>query len=139
MQLHFDRYAILLSVLCAVHCIALPFFASLIPFLAITIQHGYQLHEFLFHQLILLVILPVSVIALITGYSTHRKWPPIAVAALGLIILTLTALFIEALIHQHVVPHEGETTLTVVGGIIHAIGHMLNIQAIKKGHHQCLS
>lgn len=139
MQLHFDRYAILLSVLCAIHCVAMPFVASLIPFLAVTMQHGYQLHEFLFHQLILLFILPVSLIALATGYSRHRKWAPVAVAGLGLAILTLTALFIETLIHQHAVPHESEATLTMTGGIIHAIGHILNIQATRKSHHQCLS
>ena len=137
LHLHFDRYAILLSGLCAIHCIALPLIASFIPFLAITIQHGYELHAFLFHQFILLVILPVSLMALGAGYFTHRKWLPVVVAAIGLIVLTVTALFIDALIHQHVILHAGETALTMAGGIIHAAGHILNMQAARKSNHQC--
>ena len=137
MQAHFDRFAILLSGICAIHCIALPIAVSLIPFLTITMEHGHELHEFWFHQFILLFILPVSAIALAIGYRFHRRLTPIVVAGVGLFILVGVAIFAEYLIHHHLMPHSGETIVTVIGGIIHAIGHILNVMATRKLNSQC--
>lgn len=137
MQAHFDRFAILLSGICAIHCIALPLMVSLIPFLFITMEHGGELHEFWFHQFILLFILPVSIIALVIGYRFHRQLTPIAVAGVGLFILVGVAMFAEQLISQHLMPHSGETIVTVIGGIIHAVGHVLNVMATRKLNRQC--
>ncbi len=137
MQEHFDRFAILLSGLCAVHCIALPIVASLIPLLTATVHHGNEIHEFWFHQFILIFILPVSLIALFFGYRSHRRILPLLVAGLGLIILAFIALLAEQLLLDNVIPHEGETLLTITGGIIHAIGHILNLQSTRKKHINC--
>ena len=140
MHERYDKFAILLSGLCAIHCIITPIIASVVPLLSTTlIQHGENIHEFWFHQFILLFILPVSLIALITGYNSHQKLLPIAIAGLGLIILAATALFAEHLLHSHMIGHEGETLLTISGGIVHAIGHILNVQATRKKHLHCPS
>ncbi len=132
MQERFDRFAILLSSLCAIHCIALPIIASVIPLLTATVHHGHDIHEFWFHQFILLFILPVSLIALFTGYRAHHKLLPVVIAGFGLAVLTFIALFAEQLLINEIIPREGETLLTIVGGIIHAIGHILNVQATRK-------
>ena len=132
MQEYFDRFAILLSGICAIHCIALPVVASVIPLLTATIHHGHDIHEFWFHQFILLFILPISLIALVTGYRSHNKLLPVVIAGLGLAVLTFIALFAEQLLINGTIPHEGETLLTIVGGVIHAIGHILNVQATRK-------
>ena len=137
MQAHFDRFAILLSGICAIHCIALPIVASLIPMLAITIQHGYALHEFWFHQFILIFILPVSVIALIAGYRVHHQILPVIISSIGLLILVGVALFAGYLISHHLMPHDGETLVTVFGGLIHAVGHLLNLMASRKPRKTC--
>ena len=137
MQAHFDRFAILLSGICAIHCIALPLVASLIPLLAVTIQHGHQLHEFWFHQFILVFILPISTIALVAGYRIHRQVLPLLVAGFGLSILVGVAMFAEYLIVHHLMPHSGETIVTVTGGIFHATGHVLNVMATRKLNRQC--
>ena len=137
MQVHFDRFAILLSGICAIHCIALPVIASLIPMFAITIQHGYALHEFWFHQFILIFILPVSVIALIAGYRVHHQILPVIISGVGLAVLVGVALFAGYLISHQLIPHDGETTVTVFGGLIHAIGHLLNLMASRKYHKAC--
>ena len=134
MQIHFDRIAIILSGICAIHCILLPVIATLIPLFAITIQHGHQLHEFWFHQFILVFILPVSIIGLITGFRSHRQWLPIVIAIIGLLILLSNALFAGYLISNHIIPHEGEMILTITGGVIHSIGHILNLLATRKLH-----
>ena len=139
MQERFDRFAILLSSLCAIHCIALPIIASIIPLLTATVHHGNKLHEFWFHQFILLFIVPVSLIALITGFRSHGKLMPIVIAGIGLAILTFIALFAEQLLIDNVIPYEGETLLTIAGGIIHAVGHILNLQATRRKQPHCCS
>ena len=139
MQERFDRFAILLSGLCAIHCIALPIIASIIPLLTSTVLHGNEVHEFWFHQFILLFILPVSLIALYTGFRSHRKLFPLVIAGIGLSVLTFIALFAEQLLIDKVIPHEGETLLTITGGLIHAAGHILNLQATRKSHPHCCS
>ncbi len=131
MHIHFDRFAIVLSGLCAIHCIALPIIATLIPLLSIAIQHGHSTHEFWFHQFILLFIVPISLIALIFGFRTHKSWTPVIVAGIGLTILTLTALFIEDFLTVYHLPDRVETLFTVTGGIIHATGHILNVIASR--------
>ena len=137
MQILLDRFAILLSGICAIHCIALPIVAGLLPLLATTFHHGHELHEFWFHQFILYFIVPVSIIALISGYRVHGRLIPILISFVGLAILTGTALFIDQLIAHHIIGHDGEMLLTVTGGVIHAIGHILNLQATRKTHRLC--
>ena len=136
-QTNFDRFAVLLSGICAIHCRALPVFAGVVPLLAATIHHGNNLHEFWFHQFIILFILPVSIFALATGFRNHGQITPIAVGGIGLTILVLTALFAESLITQEILSYKIEILLTILGGIIHAAGHIANIYATKTFRSSC--
>ena len=133
MQAYFDRFAILLSGICAIHCILFPLLAIFIPFLT-SIQHGHELHEFWFHQFILIFILPISLVALYSGYHFHRNWIPILISMIGLSILTLSALFADHILSLHIIPHEAETLVTIVGGIVHAVGHIYNMLETQKLH-----
>ncbi len=135
----FDRFAIALSSLCAIHCVAFPIAASVTPLLMSTIDHGNAVHEFWFHQFILIFIIPVSIFALITGFRCHKKHLPILLGGLGLTILVIVAIFAEQLITQQIISHAGETILTVIGGIIHASGHVTNALATKASHTSCCS
>ena len=137
MQSYFDRIAITLSCVCVIHCIALPIVASFIPLFAVTLQHGHALHEFWFHYFILVFILPFSILAVILGYRRHRQLLPAIIAAAGLAILVFTSVFAGTLIANHVIPHEGETWLTVSGGIVHAIGHIMNLVATNNMRLSC--
>jgi len=139
MQERFDKFAILLSSICAIHCIVTPIIASAVPLFTAAVHHGEDVHDFWFHQFILIFIVPVSLFALVIGFRTHQKILPIAVAGVGLLILIFTAVFAEHLLHSHVIEHEGETLLTIIGGIIHAIGHVLNALATRKSHPHCSS
>jgi len=129
MQTFFDRIAISLSCLCVIHCIAFPIVASLIPVFATTLHHGHAIHEFWFHQFILIFILPFSIFAIIIGYQRHKQILPVIVTTIGLLVLVATALFAGTLISNHIIPHQSETLLTLIGGIIHAIGHTMNLLA----------
>jgi len=131
LQVHLDRFAIVLSSICAIHCIALPLVVGLVPLLAVATNHDNALHEFWFHQFILIFILPVSIIALIVGYRLHHQRIPVIIGVIGLVILATVALFADLLITQQIIPHSGETLLTVLGGVIHAVGHIANVLATK--------
>jgi len=135
----YDRFAIALSSLCAIHCVALPIAASVTPLLMSTINHGNSVHEFWFHQFILIFIIPISLFALVTGFHCHRKNIPMLLGGLGLSILVIVALFAEQLISQQMISYTGETILTVIGGIIHAAGHITNALATKSSHSLCSS
>lgn len=137
MQERLDKFAILLSGLCAIHCIALPIFVSILPLLSYTTRHGNHFHEFWFHQFILIFIVPVSLLAIISGYKTHRKLLPAVISMIGLIILAFVATFAEQLLVYRVIPPAGETLLTLTGGVIHALGHLLNVQATRKKQRHC--
>ena len=134
MQVNYDRFAILLSGLCAVHCLAVPIVAGLFPLLSATLNHGHEIHELWFHKLILFFVLPVSIVALTTGYSRHRTWLPIWISSIGMIILAIPALFFETLLSNQLISHESEILFTLTGGIIHAIGHIMNVQATRQCH-----
>ena len=131
LQIHFDRLAIALSGICAIHCVIFPVVAGFLPLLATTLHHGNTLHEFWFHQFILLFIFPVSVLALVAGYRCHKQLTPLLIGGLGLLILVFIAIFAGTLISNKIIPHQGETWLTVAGGFVHAIGHVLNVLATR--------
>ena len=132
MKINLDRIAISLSAFCALHCVIIALIAGLLPLLFGLGQHGHGVHDFLFHQIILFLILPISLPALWFGYRQHRQLLPIVISAIGLLLLVIVTAFIDDLIHQGLLALEYETFLTLAGGIIHAIGHWLNLKATSR-------
>ena len=130
-----DHYAIILSGICAVHCIALPLAISLLPFLSLSMHHGVDSHNLLFHQLIIFIIIPITLFALTSGYRSHKKWLPTLIASIGLIILLIPALFFDELIMHQLITHDDEVLITLIGGCIHAVGHILNVQNTRQIQH----
>ena len=129
MKINLDRIAISLSAFCALHCVIIALIAGLLPLLFGLGQHGHGVHDFLFHQIILFLILPISLPALWFGYRQHKKLLPIFVSVLGLLLLLIVTAFIDDLVHKGQLAIEYETLLTLTGGIIHATGHWLNLKA----------
>ena len=129
MKINLDRIAISLSAFCALHCVILALVAGILPLFFGLGQHGHGVHDFLFHQVMLILILPISLPALWFGYRKHRRLLPILVSALGLLLLLIVSIFVDDLIHSGVLAVEYETSLTLAGGIIHAVGHWLNLNA----------
>lgn len=132
----FDWFAMVLSGICAIHCIALPVLAGVLPIFSSLAAHDHGLHSFWFHQLILFFIFPISVIALWAGFRCHRKIYPVLVSGIGLSVLLFSALYADVLIIRYALPHEIETVLTLSGGVVHAVGHIMNLMA-SRGRHAC--
>lgn len=131
-----DWFAMMLSGICAIHCIALPILAGVVPIFSSVAAHGHGAHEFWFHQLILFFILPISVIALGIGFRCHRKIYPVLISGIGLVILLFSAIYADVWIVRYALPRELETIVTLSGGIVHAFGHIMNLMASRE-HHSC--
>lgn len=110
-----DSLAVAFSAICLVHCLLLPVALTLLPVFGVVLSHG------AFHQLMLIVVLPVSVIALGIGCRRHRSGSVAVLGGLGLGLLIFAALALHTLWGQHL-----ERNITIAGGLILAIAHVQN-------------
>lgn len=111
-----DRVAISTSALCAVHCLCLPVFLSVLPALGATF-FGQES----FHVVLLWLVIPLSVIALGMGCRKHKNW---IVGLLGLAGLTL--LIIAAAFGHEFLGETGERLATLAGALFIGVGHFRN-------------
>ena len=113
-----DRAAICFSSLCILHCLLLP-----VLLVAYPIGILVTLSDEMFHQLMVSVALPLSLVALYVGYGHHKRNQLIVFGSVGLGMLMLPL----------VVPHElisetEETWLTVAGALIVCLAHVVNFR-----------
>ncbi len=111
-----DKTAISISALCVMHCLLVPVALILIPAFSVL-----PLADEKFHQLLIVLVLPVSVVALWMGCNKHRHWPVLVWGVAGLTVLVLTAAFGHDLLGE-----VFEKVATVVGALLLAIGHVQN-------------
>jgi hypothetical protein len=109
-----DGAAVGLSALCLIHCLALPLVVAGLPFLA-------QFAEGHLHAQMLVVVLPLSIVALALGFRHHRNGRIVAAGAAGMLLLTVGA----------TVAHENlglaaDRAFTIVGALILAAAHFYN-------------
>lgn len=116
-----DRTAIGLSVLCLLHCLALP--------LALIAGSSFTALWFAderFHQLLVFLVLPTSIVALMLGCKKHKTWSVLAWGFSGVCVLTIAALFAHDLVGE-----SGEKILTVIGSIFVFVGHVFNFRLCR--------
>ncbi|KZN58648.1 hypothetical protein N473_04245 [Pseudoalteromonas luteoviolacea CPMOR-1] len=116
-----DRVSIGLALLCLAHCLLLPLMVLALPFLATSF-----LKQEAFHQMLLVGVLLTSVLALYSGCKTHRKWQIFGGGIVGLVVLSIAALFGHDWFGEF-----GESILTVIGSLIVAYSHLINIKTCK--------
>ena len=112
-----DRFAIFLSGLCLLHCLALPFaalFGSAIGGWLVDTETGV-------HWLLLALAIPVSLWALIRGYRAHAQPLNLVLGITGLVIMFLGV--------SHWLGERYEVALTVVGVIAVMVAHIRNALA----------
>ena len=110
----FDVAAIGLSGLCLVHCLALPIAAALLPILGVIAEAEWL------HWLFLCFAFPVSVVALASTPSVMVRTS----AGAGLVLLLVGVLGWPTA--------SSETPATVLGGLLLASAHALNVSRHKK-------
>lgn len=108
-----ERAAMSASLLCLVHCLALPFLLAALPALATIIPLSES-----FHLWVLAFAVPASAIALLSGMTRHGTTWLLAPGTIGLTLLASGAIPFGTT--------RWETPLTIVGSLILAGTHLLN-------------
>ena len=106
-----DLYAAALSVLCLLHCLALPLLTTLMPLA------GQLSENELIHQVMVLLAAPATLWAIWSALpAAATLWPFMVCASFGLVLLLLAG-FVHAF-------EAYETWLTVVGALCLASAHL---------------
>lgn len=111
-----DLSAIGLSAICLVHCLALPVLALALPLFA-----AWAAAEWV-HVLFVMLAAPLALSAMI-DWPTRRpaSWRGLALAIGGLALMTAGALDVPSA--------AWERPITVIGGLLLAGGHIVNLRA----------
>ena len=126
-QVKADRLSITLSLACMIHCLLMPSFLILTSgFLAISIDNE------LIHKVFLIIVLPISLYALITGYQNHKILSYLYSGISGLWLLFFAVFFGEGVFGELT-----EKSLTLLGSIIVASSHYKNYKACKELACEC--
>lgn len=115
-----DKLAISLSLLCAIHCLALPLLLIWLPSLALL-----NLDNEAFHLWMVIAVIPSSIYALTVGCKQHKRFPILLLGILGLAIL------ISALFFGEQFGESGETILTLLGAAIVSSSHWFNFRLCR--------
>lgn len=107
-----------------VHCLALPALIAVFPLLGATLLD----HES-FHQIILIAVVPTTTMALGAGYRRHRNRPVALLGVIGIAALVYAAFTLHA---SHA--HTMETLVTVVGGLLLSVAHIMNYRRCGHRH-----
>lgn len=121
-QLVIDRASIGLSCLCVVHCLLLPILLVLFPTFS-----SLAIADESFHQVLVLAVLPSSIVALALGYRAHGQVAVLGWGGIGLVLLTLTALFGHDWLGE-----SGEKSFTVVASLLISFSHVRNFVLAKQ-------
>ena len=118
-----DRLGIAASAFCLLQCLALPVLVIFAPLTSVWLLD----HE-LFHLLLLLLIVPISLTAFLIGYFQHRQarmwWP--AGFGLGLLVLA------SVLELSHILEGFSVAIITSAGGLLMIAAHWINLRSRTK-------
>lgn len=117
-----DKAAIGLSLLCALHCLALPVVIALAPAVA-----SLAIADESFHLWMVLVVVPVSAYALLLGCRRHGHLSIAVLGVVGLLVL------VAAVIAGHdLLGEAGERAMTLSGASLIALSHLLNFRSCRR-------
>ena len=129
MQTVSDKTAIGLSIICALHCLALPSLLVMLPALT-----ALNLADEMVHIWMLVAVIPISIYALTKGCRKHKR---LEIMALGL--TGLAALIAAALLGHDILGETGEKTVVTTGAFIIAVSHWQNHQLCRRLNCECHS
>ena len=111
-----DKSAIVLSFLCALHCLLLPAAIVLYPSTL-----GFLPGDESVHFALLFLVIPISAYALIKGGKVHKSRKVFITGISGLLVLVAAVVLGHDILGQ-----IGEKIFTVLGSIIVIIAHVQN-------------
>jgi len=107
-----DRLGICLSVLCILHCLAVPIGIALIPALQAIVDHDF------FHYVLVLVLPALAVMAFIPGFRKHRDMRVFYWSLPGMALIALTVWFHES--------HATQALFSIPGSLCLIRAHWIN-------------
>jgi len=122
MQEFSDKTAISLSVICLIHCLVFP---SFLVILSGYFTLSYE-NEFV-HYLLLLIAIPVSIYALITGAKNHSNFTYLVTGLVGIISLIFAVTMGVELWDE-----SGEIVFTTIGASLVAFSHYKNYKLCRE-------
>ena len=122
-----DKFAIGVSLLCALHCAVLPSLWVLIPTFGL-----FGLDSEAVHLWMLVVVIPVSAVALTTGARKHGRYSLMILGIFGLLVLAAAVI-----LGEHNLGQFGEKLVTVIGSVIVAGAHLRNYRFCRDTDCQC--
>ena len=128
-----DKVAVMLSGVCILHCLLAPIVMTLVPI----IFSNTLFSDLVFHQLMLWLVVPSSVIALFIGCRQHRNS---VIAITG--ILGISMLIIVAFVGHEYLGDSMEKVASGIAGLLLAVSHILNYrtcQSIRCSDSDCQS
>ena len=84
----FDKFAIFLSVTCAIHCLLVPILIIFLPIVGTTFFADAD-----FHLWMLYLVIPTTAIAVFMGCKKHKDKIVITLSALGILIVTASTIY----------------------------------------------
>ena len=121
-----DRFAIGLSLACAIHCLATPLLLAVLPNMAML-----QMDNEAFHFWMIVAVLPTSLYALTLGCKQHKRNQLLILGSIGLALLVLAIVLGEQRIGE-----VGEKSLTTLGAGFVALGHWFNYRLCRIEKHE---
>jgi hypothetical protein len=118
-----DALGLAISIVCVVHCLALPLAALLLPALALRLDHAAD-HQL--HWALLALAAPISSLALWRGARKHHSWTWFKLGAGGLVLMLLGVL--------HAFGAHSEVAVTMAGVSLLAVAHVRNIVLLWHAH-----
>lgn len=120
-QKRLDQAAIVFSGLCTIHCLLAPILFVIFPVWGATFVTDEK-----FHQLLLWLVLPVSLLALLLGYSQRRDKVTLLLGLVG-----LSQLIIAVMLGNEFFSELSEVVITPLAGLILITGHIRNYQLCR--------
>jgi hypothetical protein len=121
-----DKSAVVLSLVCTLHCIGTPLLLVMVPSISGVLAFDPEA----LHLWLLYAVIPISLFAMIAGYFHHHRTSISLISLLGMLLL------IGAVIFGHDIMNGlGEVILTVLGSILIAVGHIKNLM-IRRAYSQ---
>lgn len=111
-KLSWDKTGIVLSGLCAIHCLVFPVLLALMPLWSL----GFVLHEWA-HPIFLVLIVPIIVLALKKSNGNQ---------SVSILLITGVCLLTLAWLMHYWIGHQAETITTLIGSTVLIIGHWQN-------------
>ena len=120
-----DKAGLWFSGICAVHCLVTPLLILLLP----VAEHHFDNH--FIHLFIALFVVPVGLVAFLSGYKRHKNQKILGLGLLGLLLVTSAAILPHDWIHLHAFELD---VVTIPGSFLLLWAHWKNRQTCELSH-----